>query len=158
MGVSGVLAACSTAPARGEAEAAPSPSAESAPAATAAPPPATADTAVPADLPVGLYTEDQATRGRGVFEDVCTECHTTSEFRGRTFQADWGRRSVYSFYRTVRSTMPDDNPGGLADQVYLDVTAYILDMNGHVVGAAELTADSPMREFRIDPEAARREP
>jgi hypothetical protein len=61
---------------------------------------------------------------------------------------------VYSFYRTVRSTMPDDNPGGLADQVYLDVTAYILDMNGHTVGAAELTADSPMRDFRIDPEAS----
>ncbi len=100
----------------------------------------------------GLYTETQATRGRETFESVCAECHTTSEFRGRSFQADWGRRSVYSFYRTVRSTMPDDNPGGLSEQVYLDVVAYILDMNGHASGPGELSADSPMRDVRIDPD------
>ena len=79
------------------------------------------------------------------------ECHTTSEFRGRTFQRNWGRRTVYSFFRTIRSTMPDDNPGGLEEQVYLDVVSYILSMNGHEGGAAELDADSPMRDVRIAP-------
>ncbi|NNF27616.1 MAG: cytochrome c [Gemmatimonadetes bacterium] len=111
----------------------------------------------PAALPAGLYTSDQASRGADIFQDVCSECHTTNEFRGRIFQADWGRRSVYSFYRTVRSTMPDDNPGGLSEQVYLDVIAYILDMNGHPTGPGELSAESPMREFRIDPDFGGRE-
>ena len=142
--------ACSTGGIQSAPEAAPAPAEE------AAPPPEPAATPAPAEAAPaagGLFTSDQADRGGDVFEQVCAECHTTSEFRGRSFQADWGRRSVYSFYRTVRSTMPDDNPGGLADQVYLDVTAYILDMNGHAAGMGELTADSPMRDFRIDPQS-----
>jgi cytochrome c5 len=101
--------------------------------------------------PAGIFTEAQADRGGTTFDEVCSECHTTSEFRGRTFQSNWGRRTVYSLFRTVRSTMPDDNPGGLDEQVYLDVVAYILSMNGHDTGSSELAADSPMREVRIAP-------
>ena len=99
----------------------------------------------------GIFTEGQADRGRTAFDEVCSECHTTSEFRGRTFQSNWGRRTVYSFFRTIRSTMPDDNPGGLDEQTYLDVVSYILSMNGHAAGASELAADSPMREVRMAP-------
>ena len=97
----------------------------------------------------GIFTEAQSDRGRTTFDEVCSECHTTSEFRGRTFQNNWGRRTVYSLYRTVRSTMPDDNPGGLEEQIYLDVVSYILRMNGHGPGSSELAADSPMRDVRI---------
>ena len=139
-----VSSGCSSSGSSANPAGAPAPEANPAPEAAAEP--------EPAALPAGLYTADQASRGAQVFEDVCSECHTTSEFRGRVFQADWGRRSVYSFYRTVRSTMPDDNPGGLAEDVYLDVIAYILGMNDHPTGPGELTADSPMREFRIDPD------
>ena len=105
----------------------------------------------PAAGPGALFSSSQAERGRAAFQDACAECHTTSEFRGRIFQADWGRRTVYSLYRTIRSTMPDSNPGGLEEAVYLDVVAYILDMNGHDAGSVELSADSPMRDVRIDP-------
>ena len=106
------------------------------------------------EAPVGgIFTDAQADRGRTTFDEVCSECHTTSEFRGRTFQSNWGRRTVYSLFRTVRSTMPDDNPGGLEEQVYLDVVSYILSMNGHGPGTSELSPDSPMREVRIAPES-----
>lgn len=118
------------------------------PPAESTPPPAEAEPATPVG---GIFTDAQAQRGRTTFDEVCSECHTTSEFRGRTFQRSWGRRTVYSFFRTVRSTMPDDNPGGLEEQVYLDVVSYILSMNGHDGGSAELSADSPMREVRIAP-------
>ena len=99
----------------------------------------------------GIFTDDQADRGRTTFDEVCSDCHTTSEFRGRTFQSNWGRRTVYSFFRTIRSTMPDDDPGGLEEQSYLDVVSYILSINGHTAGASELAADSPMREVRMAP-------
>lgn len=118
------------------------------PPAESAQPPAEAEPAAPVG---GIFTDAQAQRGRTTFDEVCSECHTTSEFRGRTFQRSWGRRTVYSFFRTVRSTMPDDNPGGLEEQVYLDVVSYILSINGHDGGSAELSADSPMREVRIAP-------
>ena len=115
-----------------------------APTTTAPTPPSPTPTA-------GIFTDDQAGRGRTTFDEVCSECHTTSEFRGRTFQSNWGRRTVYSFYRTIRSTMPDDDPGGLEEQTYLDVVSYILSINGHAAGASELAADSPMREVRMAP-------
>ena len=108
----------------------------------------------------GVFTEGQADRGRTAFDETCSECHTTSEFRGRSFQRNWGRRTVYALFRTIRSTMPDDNPGGLEESVYLDVVSYILSINGHEAGGAELTAESPMRDVRIAPpepgEAAQR--
>ena len=117
--------------------------------ATEATTPAPTDT--PAPPTAGIFTDDQADRGSTTFDEVCSECHTTSEFRGRTFQSNWGRRTVYSFFRTIRSTMPDDDPGGLEEQTYLDVVSYILSINGHAAGASELAADSPMREVRMAP-------
>ena len=116
--------------------------------------PATPNTEVSAPAPTAtpvLFSENQADRGRTAFDEVCADCHTTSEFRGRTFQSNWGRRTVYSFFRTIRSTMPDDNPGGLEEETYLDVVSYILRINGHAAGASEMTADSPMRDVRMAP-------
>ena len=101
----------------------------------------------------GIFSAAQAERGESTFDEVCSQCHTTSEFRGGSFQRNWGRRTVYSFFRTVRSTMPDDNPGGLDEQTYLDVTTYIMRMNGHEAGPSEMLPDSPMRQVRMDPSA-----
>lgn len=106
------------------------------------------DAAAPSPV-AAIYSAPQADRGRSAFEEQCSECHATGEFRGTAFQANWGRRTVYSLYRTMRSTMPDNNPGGLDEQVYLDVVAYVLEMNGHAAGPSELDADSPMRDVRI---------
>lgn len=114
-------------------------------------PEATASTPTTPPPPPAIFTESQADRGRTAFDEVCSDCHTTSEFRGRTFQSNWGHRTVYSFFRTVRSTMPDDNPGGLEEATYLDVVSYILRINGHAAGISEMTAESPMREVRMAP-------
>ncbi|MDE2875523.1 MAG: cytochrome c [Gemmatimonadota bacterium] len=112
-----------------------------------------APVSAPANPPptAGIFTASQADRGRTAFDEVCSDCHTTSEFRGRTFQSNWGRRTVYSFFRTIRSTMPDDNPGGLEEETYLDVVTYILRINGHAAGTSEMTAESPMRQVRMAP-------
>lgn len=128
----------------------------SAPEAGAQPPPAAdaqPDSDPPAAPAAGIFSAAQAERGEAAFDEVCAQCHTTSEFRGATFQRNWGRRTVYSFFRTVRSTMPDDNPGGLDEQTYLDVTTYVMRMNGHEAGPAEMSPDSPMRMVRLDPTA-----
>ncbi len=97
----------------------------------------------------GIFTDAQGDRGRIEFDETCADCHTNAEFRGRGFERTWGRRTVYSFFRTIRSTMPDDDPGGLRTQQYLDITAYILRMNGHAAGAEPLTEESDMRGYRI---------
>ncbi len=97
--------------------------------------------ATPAEA-AGVFTTAQAERGADQFDQVCGECHVSSEFSDGIFVETWGSRSVYSFFRTVSQTMPDDNPGSLEPQVYYDVVAYVLSLNGHHQGPAELNAET----------------
>ena len=88
-----------------------------------------------------LYSEGQADRGRAVFSGVCSECHYSSEFRGRQFQFAWRRRSVGDLFDHVSETMPEDAPGSLEPGQYADVVAYILRLNGAEPGPVELLPD-----------------
>lgn len=58
------------------------------------------------------------------------------------FQFEWERRTVGDLLRHVSRTMPDDDPGSLTPAQYLDVIAYILEMNDFPAGTTELTADA----------------
>lgn len=86
------------------------------------------------------FTAAQAARGRDEFGVQCGECHATSEFRGRDFLFRWRRRTAWDFYRNVTETMPENAPGSLSDQQYVDVIAYVLSLNGHAAGDIELVA------------------
>jgi hypothetical protein len=90
---------------------------------------------------LSYYTDTQASRGDRFFRETCLSCHTSSEFRGRSFQRTWRGRSVGDLYDEIVYTMPDDNPGGLPTQTYLDVIAYVLRMNRFPEGDTELEAD-----------------
>lgn len=109
-------------------------SAEAGPAAASA-------AAGPAGVAVAVYTEEQARRGQRAFRRVCSDCHYTSEFKGPVFTDAWARRTARDLYRELRRTMPDDNPGGLPRQTYVDVMAYILELNGYPAGVDELPPD-----------------
>lgn len=135
-----------------------SPAAESVPASEASATGATASRGAPsADAsaaPVALYTEEQARRGQRAFRRVCSDCHYTSEFKGPVFTDAWARRTARDFYRELRRTMPDDNPGGLPRQTYVDVMAYILELNGYPAGSDELPPDDAiLGSFRLTPPA-----
>lgn len=133
-----VLSACASAPsAPGEAAAPASP----APAAEAAPQPA---------APAALFTEDQAGRGRGTFTSTCADCHYSSEFRGSEFQYKWRRRTVADLYKSISENMPDDSPGSLTTQEYVDVVAYILQLNGFPAGSAELAEGEAMQAVTLE--------
>lgn len=100
---------------------------------------------------VASFTNGQVERGRSEFGASCGECHSTSEFRGTDFQFKWRRRTAWAFFRTLTDTMPEDAPGSLSDQQYVDVIAYILEMNGFAPGDAELTAtEAALDQFVMD--------
>jgi mono/diheme cytochrome c family protein len=86
----------------------------------------------------GVFTDAQAERGRDVFRAVCAECHESREFRGERFLLSWDGSSVGRFTDRLVSTMPDGAPGSLPPGDYLDVTAYILRLNGFPAGPREL--------------------
>lgn len=88
-----------------------------------------------------LYTEAQARRGEAVYDKVCLECHTLTEFTERPFLFAWEGTSVGQLYTYVAENMPDDGPGSLPAGDYLDAMAYILEMNGYPAGQEELTDD-----------------
>lgn len=96
------------------------------------------------------YTAAQADRGEQVYSSTCASCHQNEKFIGKEFVDNWGDRRVGDFYTLIRNTMPVDNPGGLKDQQYLDVTAYILKANHAAPTTDSLSADTTiMRGRRI---------
>jgi len=97
------------------------------------------------------FTAAQVERGRGEFRGICADCHSASEFRGRTFLYEWRRQTAWDFFRELTETMPDDAPGSLTDQQYVDVTAYVLEMNGYAAGESELAAtQAVLDQFVMD--------
>lgn len=100
----------------------------------------------------GFYSVAQASRGRALFRRTCVECHSASEFRDSTFRRTWRGKTVADLYRDIAWSMPDDNPGGLPPQTYVDVIAYILQMNDFPSGDTRMTPDvEAMKGFPLWP-------
>lgn len=99
----------------------------------------------------GVYTEEQATRGDTEHQNNCSSCHGTEKYSGDNFTKNWVGRTVFDLFEQIRTTMPDDNPGGLSAQQYKDVVAYILKTNGIPAGTDSLPSDpEAMRLLKID--------
>ena len=86
-----------------------------------------------------FFTVRQARRGSGLFQDNCVSCHASSEFTGFSFERRWRNRPVGELYEYVLYSMPDDNPGGLPPQTYIDIIAYVLQLNDFPAGETELS-------------------
>ena len=91
-----------------------------------------------------VYTEAQADRGEQVFAKVCSFCHKSADFSGPTFQTTWKGLSVGEFFSFISSTMPQDKPGSLTPQQYVDVLSYILELNANPPGKTELPPDAKL--------------
>jgi mono/diheme cytochrome c family protein len=103
----------------------------------------------------GVYSEDQSTRGKTVFEMHCASCHEKSFHTGEQFRMGWFGRSVADLFKTLKTTMPEDNIGGLSDEDYTRVIAYIFKLNGFPAGTDSLPADTAaLRKIRIGTPAA----
>lgn len=85
----------------------------------------------------GVYTTEQAARGRVVYDRVCAECHAVDWYRGEVIEWSDGQ-PVWNLYDFLRNTMPDDHPGGLLTREYVDMIAYILELNDQPAGEDEL--------------------
>ena len=102
-----------------------------------------------ASHPTGMYTAEQSARGDTVYRAQCGRCHSPSDHSGPDFRLAWNRQTIRSLFDYLRGTMPDDSPGALTDQQYLDVTAYLLQLNGMPAGSVALdTADTTAPQGR----------
>ena len=100
---------------------------------------------------IGVYTAQQAVRGKDIYAGNCRSCHTPETHTGTTFAATWNKRSLAELYSYIRERMPKNEPGSLSDQEYADVLAYVLRLNRMPMGQKELAPDSAsMKSIRID--------
>lgn len=99
----------------------------------------------------GVYSKPQAATGKETFLNICSACHTSGQFRGETFQRAWDGRSVDDLFQLLRTTMPQDDPGGLSSGEYVGVIAYILELNGFPAGSTQLPTDAAaLRQIRVE--------
>ena len=87
----------------------------------------------------GVYSPEQAERGRQVYAKVCSECHPLDWYQGDIMRA-WEGAPIYNFLEIVRTTMPQSNPGSLPRRDYVDMLAYILELNGMPPGEEALSS------------------
>ena len=62
----------------------------------------------------GVYTSEQADRGRLALQQQCTACHADSEWSSAPFINRWAGRSILTLYDNIRLTMPCNAPGALS--------------------------------------------
>lgn len=94
----------------------------------------------------GVFTAEDAQRGRSSYEQHCQECHGVDlsggvgrRLIGDAFIADWSGLGLERLLDRVR-TMPPAGPH-LDEAEYLTVLAYILDRNGFPPGTAPLSVE-----------------
>jgi cytochrome c len=90
----------------------------------------------------GVYTLEQAERGKAVFEEICATCHEPADFDDGGYMSSWSGQTANDMIEEIRATMPEDNPGSLKRKEYVDVAAYFFSLNGLPAGEAEMDANS----------------
>ena len=97
----------------------------------------------------GGYTTAQASRGATVYTQYCTQCHganlqgeSGTPLTGPTLSQAYGAGTAAPLYDFISRQMPQNAPGSLSQQQYLDVTAYVLSRNGLPAGNTPLTIGS----------------
>jgi S-disulfanyl-L-cysteine oxidoreductase SoxD len=100
----------------------------------------------------GVYTTEQAARGRDAFLGSCKSCHAPESQTGDNFSRLWMGKSLLDLFKYVSELMPENNPGSLAPEVNADVVAYLLQLNAQPPGKSELTGDhTALKAIKVEP-------
>lgn len=97
----------------------------------------------------GVYSREQATRGKASYIERCAACH------GRDLSGDgfapalatdafflaWAGQKVDSLFSVIKATMPADKPGSLSGEATTDIVAYIFEFNQLPAGTQPLSID-----------------
>lgn len=77
----------------------------------------------------GIYTQAQADRGASAYKRSCINCHIPRDYATLIQQGPNSKNQIAGYYDLIRQTMPQDAPGTLSEEVYLNLMAYILSLN-----------------------------
>ena len=122
--------------------------------------PASGRTAIPAPTPAatpaptkttedGVYSDAQAARGKAQYTQSCATCHMDDlsgsgqapPLAGDAFSSVWDGHTVSELFDLTRTTMPQDNPGSLTPDQYVDIITYLFKANNLPSGKDDLKSD-----------------
>lgn len=94
----------------------------------------------------GVFSQDQAGRGRALYGVQCSSCHgpdlggidAAPALVGGRFASNWNGVIIADMVDRIRISMPQNAPGTLNRQQVTDVLAYILNANGFPAGERDL--------------------
>lgn len=104
--------------------------------------------------PPAVYTAAQAAAGRTAYESSCVNCHTGTlipkagaqymgqqipPLAGTDFMAWWGGQTTSDLSSRIKVAIGGFPPKDLDEKTYLNLAAYVLEVNGARPGAQELT-------------------
>ena len=116
----------------------------------------------PASVWDGVYTTEQADRGKAVYGKECASCHGAAldgsgaapPLAGADFKSNWNGQTAGDLFDKMQATMPADQPGRLSREQTADILAFLLASNGFPAGSKELPSD-PALLAKIRFEAAK---
>jgi mono/diheme cytochrome c family protein len=93
----------------------------------------------------GVYTEDQAKRGEGLYQKKCASCHgekltgaAAPPLAGDWFLSNWNGLTLDFLFERIRVTMPAASPSQVSVPEKRDILAYLLNVNKFPPGKTEL--------------------
>jgi len=110
----------------------------------------------------GVYTREQAGRGKSLYGKECASCHGTAldgsgtapPLAGPDFKNNWNGQTADDLFEKMQTSMPADQPGRLSREQNADILAFLLSSNGFPAGQKELPTDAAVLQ-KIRFEAAR---
>ena len=107
----------------------------------------------------GVFTDEQAQRGEDTYMQECAACHLDDllgdgiapPLLGVPFYFRWSELSIGDMYAAIRTTMPQGAPASLSTQGYIDIIAFLLQVNEYPSGDSELpTEESMLQQIVVD--------
>ena len=98
----------------------------------------------------GVYTEEQANRGKAMYAQECASCHGSEltggemapPLAGGEFLAGWDGLTVGDLFERIRISMPQNAPGSLSGQQNADILAYMFSVSKFPAGTAEMPKEA----------------
>ena len=106
----------------------------------------------------GIYSKEQAERGKAVYDKICAACHTfkpsekskdNPDLGGDAFLNKWDKKTVHELATVIYTTMPNDGSAVITEEQTADVIAFILQQNNFPTGDQPFKWDASARKIVI---------
>jgi quinoprotein glucose dehydrogenase len=94
----------------------------------------------------GVYTKEQADRGKVLYAEQCASCHGDNlegsgpmpALAGPDFQTNWSTKTLGELFEKTHTTMPATAPGTLTPDQVADIVAHMLSVGTYPAGTTPL--------------------